>query len=232
MNDASERQVVPRVSQTPCNDYLAMIEDHFRWARGTRSFQLSPADFALAQTWQQAGVPVEAVLRGIDRTFENWRKRSTRARIEQVNSLAYCAQAIAAEAQAMANTAPVGCNGTNPAFTIDDLRGFITRSAAALTKAGHVEGAASLEALNLEELCYDLKELERRLTAIEENVIATLRANTSDTALIEVRCALERDLSPYRGKMSADQLAILAKQFLDRRLLEAAALPRLSLFYL
>ena len=41
------------------------------------------------------------ILRGIDRTFENWWKRPARARTEKVNSIAYCAQAIAAEAQAM-----------------------------------------------------------------------------------------------------------------------------------
>ncbi len=32
--------------------------------------------------------------------------------------------------------------------------------------------------------------------------------------------------------MTAEQLAMLERQFLDRKLLEAAGLPRLSLFYL
>jgi hypothetical protein len=32
--------------------------------------------------------------------------------------------------------------------------------------------------------------------------------------------------------MTADQLSMLEKQYLDRRLLEHANLPRLSLFYL
>jgi hypothetical protein len=32
--------------------------------------------------------------------------------------------------------------------------------------------------------------------------------------------------------MSAPQLAMLEKQYLERQLLESAALPRLSLFYL
>jgi hypothetical protein len=32
--------------------------------------------------------------------------------------------------------------------------------------------------------------------------------------------------------MTADQIAMLERQFLDRRLLESADLPRLSLFYL
>jgi hypothetical protein len=32
--------------------------------------------------------------------------------------------------------------------------------------------------------------------------------------------------------MTAEQLSMLEKQFLERRLLDAASLPRLSLFYL
>jgi hypothetical protein len=43
---------------------------------------------------------------------------------------------------------------------------------------------------------------------------------------------MERELAPYRGKMSADQLVLLEKQYLDRRSLESSGLPRLSLFYL
>ena len=39
-------------------------------------------------------------------------------------------------------------------------------------------------------------------------------------------------LRPYRGKMTADQLTMLEKQYLERHLLESAGLPRLSLFYL
>ena len=40
------------------------------------------------------------------------------------------------------------------------------------------------------------------------------------------------ELRPYRSKMTAAQLAMLETQYLDRRLLESASLPRLSLFYL
>jgi len=72
----------------------------------------------------------------------------------------------------------------------------------------------------------------QRLTVIEEKLIARLRAAASEDALFEARRALDRDLKPYRGKMTADQLAMLEKQFLERRLLESSGLPRLSLFYL
>jgi pantothenate kinase-related protein Tda10 len=74
--------------------------------------------------------------------------------------------------------------------------------------------------------------MEQWLTSIEEKMIARIRASASDEQLVEARQVLDRQLKPYRGKMSTEQLAMLERQFLDRRLLEAAKLPRLSLFYL
>ena len=49
---------------------------------------------------------------------------------------------------------------------------------------------------------------------------------------MDVRADLDEQLRPYRGKMTAPQLAMLEKQYLDRAVLERAGLPRLSLFYL
>jgi hypothetical protein len=80
--------------------------------------------------------------------------------------------------------------------------------------------------------CGHLEQLEQRLTAIEEKLVAQLQATATEEALLEARRLLDLDLKLYRGKMSAEQIAMLEKQFLERRLLEAAGLPRLSLFYL
>ncbi|MCU1226379.1 MAG: hypothetical protein JWQ42_4472, partial [Edaphobacter sp.] len=41
-----------------------------------------------------------------------------------------------------------------------------------------------------------------------------------------------RELAPYRGKMQAVQIKQVQQQFLQKRLLEARRLPRLSLFYM
>ncbi len=215
-------------------NYFTEIEDHFQRARGTGLFLLSPLDWALAEAWKNAGIPLEAVLRGIDQAFEKWRSRPARARHQMVNSLAYCAQAVAAEAQAMLDHgAQGGAKQPAPApFSIDEVRAFVKANAEALRKAGQEDLAGSLEALNLDELYGDLEQLEQRLTAIEEKMIARLRANASDEALFEARRSLDGELRAYRGKMSADQLAMLEKQFLERRLLASSGLPRLSLFYL
>lgn len=213
-------------------NYFTEIEEHFRKARGTGLFLLSPMDWALIETWKNGGIPLEAVLRGIDAAFEKWRTRPSRARIQMVNSLGFCAQAIAVEAQSMAEGAPKTRKEAAPPFSIEDVRVFLERNAAALRKAGQEDLAGSLESLDVEALYGDLEQLEQRLTAIEEKMIARLRATASEEALFEARRSLDSQLKPYRGKMTADQLALLEKQFLERKLLDAAGLPRLSLFYL
>jgi hypothetical protein len=213
-------------------NYFTEIEEHFQRARGTGLFLLSPLDWALIEAWKNAGVPLEAVLRGIDAAFEKWRSRPAQARVHMVNSLAYCAQAVAAETQALLNAAPARRREAAPPFAIEDVRAFVSRNAAELRKAGQEDLADSLHGLDLDTLYGDLEQLEQRLSAVEEKMIARLRAAASDEALFEARRALDRELKPYRSKMTADQLALLEKQFLDRKLLEASGLPRLSLFYL
>jgi hypothetical protein len=222
-------------------NYFTEIEDHFQRTRGTGLFLLSPLDWALIEAWKNAGIPLEAVLRGIDQAFAKWRSRPPRGRIQMVNSLAYCAQAIAVELQGMVDAKADGkLQGRLPAkssiaaapFSLEEVRGYIALNVAALRKADLDELACSLEALPLDTLYGDMEQLEQRLTAIEEKMIARLRSDASDEALFEARRTLDRELQPYRGKMSAQQLSMLEKQFLERKLLENKGLPRLSLFYL
>ena len=213
-------------------NYFTEIEEHFQRARGTSLFLLSPLDWALIEAWKNGGIPLEAVLRGIDAAFEKWRVRPAQARIQMVNSLAYCAQGVAAEAQAMLNAVPAPRKESAPPFRVEDVREFVARNAAALRQAGFEDLAASLGGLDLDALYQDLEQLEQRLTVVEEKMIARLRAAASEEALLEARRTLDRELKPYRGRMTAGQLALLEKQFLERKLLEASGLPRLSLFYL
>jgi hypothetical protein len=158
-----------------------------------------------------------------------------------VNSLAWCAQAVMTEAQLMADggTAPArGAPAGGPAplpFELDELRAFLERNARQLgARSGFEEIAAALQRLAAEaETHYaDLQQLEQRLTALEEKMIALARSRQSEEELFAARRALDAELRPYRSKMTAEQLAMLEKQYLDRRLLDTAGLPRLSLFYL
>jgi hypothetical protein len=217
-------------------NYFTEVEEHFQRVRGTGLFLLSPLDWALIETWKCSGVPLEAVLRGIDAAFEKWRSRKSKVRV--INSLAYCAQAVLEQAQAMAGVAPVRSEKPAEApFALDELRAFLSRCAAELRASGegtYGEIASTLEGLAAEaESHYEnLEELERRLTTLEEKMIATAWSRQSEEELLAARRTLDLELRPYRGKMTAPQLAMLEQQYLERRVLDSASLPRLSLFYL
>ncbi len=211
-------------------NYFTEIEEHFQRARGTSLFLLSPLDWALIESWKSAGVPLEAVLRGIDVAFEKWRAR--RVKTQSVNSLAFCAQAVLTEAQRL----PENAEGAKPApapFAGDEVKQYIQINAALIRKQ---KEAFHEVALRLEQIAEapgaDLETLEQQLTTLEEKLIALARSAQTEDAALEARRELETQLRPYRGKMSAPQLAMLEQQYLERKLLETNQLPRLSLFYL
>src|SRR5579875_2285781 len=77
-------------------NYFTEIEEHFQRARGTSLFMLSPLDWALIENWKEAGIPLEAALKGIDDAFAKCRSRKSK---RLINSVAYCAQAVIEAAQ-------------------------------------------------------------------------------------------------------------------------------------
>jgi len=75
-------------------NYFTEIEEHFQKRRG-QAQPLSPLDWSLIESLQDAGIPLIVVLRGVDRAFEKHAKRKRQS--GRVNSLSYCTQAILAE---------------------------------------------------------------------------------------------------------------------------------------
>jgi hypothetical protein len=215
-------------------NYFTEVEEQFQRSRGTGLFLLSPLDWALIESWKNAGVPLEAVLRGIHAAFEKWRSRKSRT--QTVNSVAYCAQAVAQEAQILTGKGTMAGTSSSaaPPFTPDEVRDYFRKNADDLRRAGFEELAGKLDglALDVQAQFADLEGLEQILTALEDKLIAIQRARMTEEDLVAARRELDLQLRPYRSKMTADQLAMLEKQYLDRRLLERAGLPRLSLFYL
>ena len=223
-------------------NYFTEIEEHFQKRRGTLII-LSPLDWALMEIWKDAGIPLEAVLRGVDASFDKWERRPRRTR--KVNSLAYCAQEVLAAAEEMKDAA-VGAPGSEkPAAGLEhaDVAAFLRQNAEALAE-GRLPGAAQALAQEGADGLRTLAEavekgsapamedLERRLTVSEEKLIASLLAATPDDVLIQIRSEADRDLAPYRSKMTAAQIEQLHKQYVQKRLLEKYQVPRLSLFYM
>ena len=77
-------------------NYFTEIEDRFQRRRGSL-LMLSTLDWALIETWRDAGVPLEVVLRGIDDAFDKHDAKlrlNARGRSRKINGLAWAAQSV------------------------------------------------------------------------------------------------------------------------------------------
>ncbi|MGH9796279.1 MAG: hypothetical protein ACRD5G_16045 [Candidatus Acidiferrales bacterium] len=237
-------------------NYYTEIEEHF-WRKRGAHILVSPLDWAIVETWQKAGIPLEAVLQGIDSAFESYARSRRGSSGRPLKSLAYCVDAVleAAEryAEAAAGRGPEAGNGAARAaaaepFSREELRAYFQRNAEKLDRAAALlsMGEAAIAthcrktAQKLRDLLsllestasLDLEDLERRLTVLEEKLTATVTGATKEERLLAIRREMDGALTPYRRKMTAAQLAQLERQYTQKRLFEALQIPRLSLFYL
>jgi hypothetical protein len=203
------------------------------------------------EVWQQAGVPLEAALKGIDRAFESHARSRRGGR--PMKSLAYCTDAVL-EAAEEAKEAAAGGHPASDAkkqgepFSRDALREFFSKNLVLLKKVSvelavsHPElatrirdSAASLaqcSAILDSPAALDLEDLERRLTVLDDKIQAAILQHAGEDMLLRLRREMDGQISLYRGKMRAEQIALVERQYLHKRLLEEFRLPRLSLFYL
>jgi hypothetical protein len=233
-------------------NYFTEIEEQFLRRRGA-GLLLTTLDWALIETWKNAGIPLEAALRGIDAAFDRYDQRPVKTK--KINSLAYCSQEVLAAAEDMKEAAVGTANGEAPSttpgekgFEPEAIATFLRHSADLLETASRpqssgtsVQSAAQHSATTLRRLAQEvenkqagskLEELERHLTVLEEKLFAALLTATPDEEIVTVRAQADRDLAPYRRQMAAPQIEQLQKQYVHKRLLEKYNLPRLSLFYM
>jgi hypothetical protein len=230
-------------------NYFTEIEEYF-WKRRGAHLMVSPLDWAIMETWQKAGVPLEAALKGIDHAFESY-QRSRRGGGKPLKSLAYCTDAVLEAAEeiqeAAAGGAPKAKASAAEAFSREEVRAYLKRNAARLQKAAEQckteqDGLATLlrevaESLGAAQILLDapgtvdVEDLERRLTILDDKLHAALLTHASEELMLKARREVDSQLSPYRRKMKAEQLALVEKQYLQKRLLDEFLLPRLSLYY-
>jgi hypothetical protein len=228
-------------------NYFTEIEERFQQRRGALLL-LSTLDWALVEMWREAGVPLEAVLRGIDTAFDKYEERKQRGRMRRVNGLAWCAQAVmeAAEELQEASSGSSGgaleAPGAETGFERERVAAHLEAAATALQATPIAQEAAALTAGRLRELAAELRieadkpvdteALERTLTVLEEKLFAALIAAAPEDLLVKLKEHAARELAPYRSRMGAVQLRQVEHQFVQKQLLAHYDLPRLSLFYM
>src|SRR5215470_15262691 len=225
-------------------NYFTEIEEYF-WKKRGAHLLVSPLDWAIMEAWQKAGVPLEAVLKGIDRAFESY-GRSRRGSGKPLKSLAYCTDAVLEAAEEQQDVA-VGTARRNASATTseplsrEEVKKYLAKNAARLREATASKFAAQAElagpvtkiADGVDAIAtiadapgkVDLEDLERRLTILDEKLHALLASYAPEDLLLKIRSEMDGQLSRYRRKMKAEQLAMVEKQYLQRRLLEEFGLP-------
>jgi hypothetical protein len=207
-------------------NYFTEIERFYQSKRESFTL-LSTLDWVLIENWNEHGVPLEIVLKGIDRAFSRARRK--------INSLAYCVKAVeevSAEQKELKIEPP-----QLPALSTPEVEEYVRGLAGQVAALGKTlpEFGSKLQGISDAVLaldCSNLRTAEQVLAALEEKLIALLKVAADENVMLELKRAVDRDLNPFRSTMTADQLMMLEQQMWRRKLMERFGVARLSLFYL
>jgi hypothetical protein len=197
-------------------NYYTEIEEHF-WRKRGAHILVSPLDWAIVETWQKAGIPVQAVLAGIDAAFESYAHSRRGAAGRPLKSLAYCVDAVlqAAEqhAEAAAGKGPDAASDgearsakRRPAadpFSRVDLRAYFESNVAKLMQTAEALPARTTELANR---CRDTANRLRELVPLAEDSQAAgdLHAAPASSAPAPLDLEdLERRLTVLEEKLQA-----------------------------
>ena len=259
--EKSAEEVAPTRAALNYFNYFTEVEEEFVRRRG-KPLMISPLDWALAESWKNAGIPLHIVLRAINETFDTYAKGQ---KLRRVSSLFYCQQSVES-AFAEYRLAQVGApafesiqeadskkSKSRPAtkqveaFSKDDLLEFLGRCdrelGSALTLASghpHLEQALARARIRLTEIASeidrsswtDCEALERDLDSLDRMLLESIRDSISEEDFIAIREDAQKQLRSYRKKMDKQIYEKTIDNFVARQLREMIGLPRLSLFYI
>lgn len=219
-------------------NYFTEIEDAFIRRRG-KNLLLSPIDWAMMETWQERGIPLHIVLRGIQSVFDHFEKNP---RPRTIKSLLFCKEEI--EAQFVEWTsAQIGKSDTvgaepEPSISLDSIRDFIEKNIADLKAVQNEMIAESIDRAvsRLTELCSNLTEsaeqTEMALTDIENFLDSALLSELDKAHLKQIEKEIAGQLRQYRSELDKGSIDHTLRLMMLKRLREDNGIPRLSLFYL
>ena len=231
-------------------NYFTEIEEHFQKRRG-QARPLSPLDWTLIESLRDAGVPLEVVLRGVDRAFD---RRSKRRKVTgKVNSLAYCTQAILAEhegrKESRAGRNDPAAQASGGDLEVPQLLELLESARRQLEAVLGGPKAAALPALrtvmeqavgSLNRIMLeiqgseptDYEALELKLNTLEERILAALFSGMNEESLLAVKTETRQEIHRHKRGLKAEHIAMLESKLMRKKLLQTFGVPRLSLFYL
>jgi hypothetical protein len=122
-------------------NYFTEVEEEFVRRRG-KPLLISPMDWALVESWKNAGIPLHIVLRAINQAFDAYDARAQKYR--KINSILYCEQQVestfaeyrlaqvggepaSSRSEGEEAKSGAGSSGEHEAFPKDVLFGFLAR---------------------------------------------------------------------------------------------------------
>lgn len=220
-------------------NYFTEIEDTFIRRRG-KNLLLSPIDWAMMETWQERGIPLHIVLRGIGSVFDHFDKNP---RPRTIKGLLFCREEI--EAQFAEWTASQ--IGKSDSAVIAETESPLSLSAIGEHIISIVE---KLQRVNVESLSEDIERAIARLEELKANIAAdpeqidkslsdienfldhALLSNLEKVHLKQIEKEIAGQMRAYKADMEKEAYQTTFRLMLLKRLREDIGIPRMSLFYL
>ncbi|QYO65511.1 hypothetical protein [Leptolyngbya sp. 7M] len=220
-------------------NYFTEIEDTFVRRRG-KNLLLSPLDWAMIETWQERGIPLHIVLRGIETVFDNFEKNP---RPRTIKSLVFCKEEVEALFQEWAATQIGKAEGVPVDGNENDLsREVIRRHISSLIeklrevaepRLGEAIDRATKRLIELNETMADRPEqIDGALSDIEGMLEEAMLSNIESVHLKKIEKEVAGELRQYKSHMEKSSYQRTHKLMLLKRLREHYNIPRLTLFYL
>jgi hypothetical protein len=218
-------------------NYFTEIEDTFIRRRG-KHLLLSPIDWAMIDGWQDRGVPLHVVIRGIETVFDGHEKKT---QVRTVKGLMFCREEIEAQYQEwLAAQAGKGDDSDEAAESIDRdaVQELIRKAVKALADPREAALAEDYERarLRLEELLAnfpaDMETCDESLNDIENHLNRALLTKSDEPMRGAIESEVKAQLRTYKTEMPKEDYKRTFELMLLRRLREEYDIPRLSLFYL
>ncbi|MFL6468841.1 MAG: hypothetical protein ACJ72Z_12855 [Pyrinomonadaceae bacterium] len=220
-------------------NYFTEIEDTFVRRRG-KHLLLSPIDWAMIEGWQERGIPLHIVLRGIECVFDIFDKNPGP---RSIKGLLYCREEIEAQYQEWLGM-QVGRSDGEPApvagQTFEDtaIKSHIESAIDQLRNSKNKRLKEDFEraAVRLEELqnhlTDDIEIIDKSLNDIEHFLDHAILTNADKKHLKQWERETTAHLKPYKGEMPAEAYEQTFRLMLLKRIREELGVPRLGLFYL
>lgn len=232
-------------------NYFTDIEETFIRRRG-RHLLLSPLDWALIESWQERGVPLRIVLRGIENVFDGVEKNPGRQKT--IKSLMYCKEEIETQYAEWLG-AQVGKNMPAKSETAKPERAFDTKNGAGLKTSAdsknvvssknivsqknawsHTQTANSVEAssetdtsFSGESSLFSKKAIDAHLREVLKSLerAKSLHGGKLEKILEDVSAEIKTRSENYRSAETLEDDLIRLENLIDRALLENADEDRL-----